>query len=221
MMPNQFIPVAEQSSLIEIIGKWVITTACKKAYFWHQSGFKDFSIAVNLSGRQFKQLDLFHELSEILYVSSLDPQFLELELTEKIFVENEKLNIQRLNLIKKMGLQISLDDFGTGYSSLSYLQQFPFDVLKIDRSFIHKIEQNAKNRVITKSVIEMALQLGLKVVAEEVETKSELEFLVNVLCDQVQGYLFSRPLPAKEFEQLLFTERPWETKNFEPLMIDL
>ena len=213
IMPDRFIAIAEQSSLIESIGEWVLATACERAYSWHQSGFNDFSIAVNLSGRQFKQLDLFHKLTQILFDSNLQPQFLELELTEKILVENEKLNIQRLNLIKKLDIQISLDDFGTGYSSLGYLQQFPFDVLKIDRCFVSKIDRNRKNAVITKSMIEMAHQLGLKVVAEGVETKSELAFLIDCQCDLVQGYLFGRPLPVKEFERLLFSDKRFDTTN--------
>jgi EAL domain-containing protein (putative c-di-GMP-specific phosphodiesterase class I) len=127
---------------------------------------------------------------------------LELELTETILVENIRTNVQRLNMLKKLGIQISLDDFGTGYSSLSYLQQFPFDTLKIDACFIRNINQNQVNAVITKTVIEMAHQLGLKVVAEGVETMAERNFLKNVQCDAIQGFLFSRPLAAKEFHKL-------------------
>lgn len=217
VMPNQFIGIAEQSSLIESIGEWVLSTACKQAQHWHKSGFDDFNIAVNLSGRQFKQLDLFHKLTQILYDSGLKPQFLELELTEQILVENEKMNIQRLNLIKKLDLKISLDDFGTGYSSLGYLQQFPFDVLKIDRCFITDIEQKSKKAIIVKSVIEMAHKLDLKVVAEGVETKSELAFLVENKCDLVQGYFFSRPISSNDFEQLLFSKRPFDIGKTELL----
>ena len=122
-------------------------------------------------------------------------------------MENIKANIQRLNLIKKLGINVSLDDFGTGYSSLGYLQQFSFDTLKIDRCFIRNIDNNKTNAVITKSVIEMAHQLGLKVVAEGIETKAELAFLVKHKCDEVQGYFLSRPLPAKEFQQLLSSNK--------------
>ncbi|MEL7011488.1 MAG: GGDEF domain-containing phosphodiesterase, partial [Cyanobacteria bacterium J06588_4] len=210
VMPSQFIAIAEQSSLIESIGEWVLATACRQTQAWHQLGYPDLAIAVNLSGRQFKQLDLFHRVTQILFDSGLKAEFLELELTEKILVENEKLNIQRLNLIKKLDIQISLDDFGTGYSSLSYLKQFPFDVLKIDRSFVSQIEQNSKNSVIVKSVIEMAHKLDLKVVAEGVETQSELEYLVGCDCDIIQGYLFSRPVPAQDFEKLLCEKNPFD-----------
>ena len=213
VMPNQFITIAEQSSLIESIGEWALITACTQTQSWHQAGFNDLSIAVNLSGRQFKQLDLFHKLTQIMFDSGLKPECLELELTEKILVENEKLNIQRLNLIKKLNVQISLDDFGTGYSSLGYLQQFPFNVLKIDRCFIKDIDRNTKNAVITKSVIVMAHQLGLKVVAEGVETQAELAFLVDCQCDLVQGFLLSGPLPAKDFEQLLVNNKVFEVSN--------
>jgi diguanylate cyclase len=205
--PNKFIHVAEESSMIEPIGEWILQTACKQTKIWHQAGFDFLKIAVNLSSCQFKQLDLFHRLTQILFDSNLEPKFLELELTEKILVENIKVNIQRLNLIKKLGISVSLDDFGTGYCSLGYLQQFPFDTLKIDRCFISNIDRNPKNAVITKSVIQMAHELNLKVVAEGVETEAELTFLTQHQCDEVQGYFLSRPLPAKEFEKLLFSKK--------------
>jgi diguanylate cyclase len=199
---NKFVPLAEDIGLIKPIGEWVLTTACDQMRAWLDAGLKNHKISVNLSGAQFKQSDLFHQIAQILFKTSLEPKFLELELTETILVENIRTNIQRLNMLKKLGIQISLDDFGTGYSSLGYLQQFPFDVLKIDACFIRNINQNQVNAVITKTVIEMAHQLGLKVVAEGVETSAELDFLKNVQCDAIQGFLFSRPLAAKEFQKL-------------------
>jgi diguanylate cyclase len=199
---NKFIPLAEDIGLIKPIGEWVLTTACYQMNAWLDAGFKNHKISVNLSAAQFKQSDLFHQIAQILFKTSLEPQFLELELTENILVENIKTNVQRLHLLKKLGIQISLDDFGTGYSSLGYLQQFPFDILKIDACFIRDINQNQVNAVITKTVIEMAHQLGLKVVAEGVETTAELDFLKNVQCDAIQGFLFSRPLAAKELQKL-------------------
>ncbi len=205
--PNRFIPLAEASSLIESIGEWVLKEACTQTKTWQQAGFDNFKIAVNLSGRQFKQLDSFHRLTEILFESTLEPKFLELELTEKILVDNLKANVQRLNLTKNLGIQISLDDFGTGYSSLSYLQQFPFDILKIDRCFVSNIDLNPTNAVIVKTIISMAHELNLKVVAEGIETQAELDFLVEHGCDEIQGYLFSRPLPTKDFEKLLFSHK--------------
>jgi diguanylate cyclase len=199
---NKFVPLAEDIGLIKPIGEWVLTTACYQMRTWLDAGLKNHKISVNLSGAQFKQSDLFHQIAQILFKTSLEPKFLELELTETILVENIRTNIQRLNMLKKLGIQISLDDFGTGYSSLGYLQQFPFDVLKIDACFVRNINQNQVNAVITKTVIEMAHQLGLKVVAEGVETSAELDFLKNVQCDAIQGFLFSRPLAAKEFQKL-------------------
>ena len=169
---------------------------------WLDAGFKNQTISVNLSGAQFKQSDLFHQITQILFKTSLEPQFLELELTETILVENIRTNVQRLNMLKKLGIQISLDNFGTGYSSLGYLQQFPFDILKIDACFIRNINQNQVNAVITKTVIEMAHQLSTKVVAEGVETTAELDFLKTIQCDAVQGFLFSRPLSGQEFQKL-------------------
>ena len=211
--PDQFIPIAEQSNLIEIIGEWVLKEACRQTKLWHTKGFDWIKIAVNFSGRQLKQSNLFHMLSQILINSGLDSHFLELELTEQILVENVKLSVQKMNLINKLGIQIALDDFGTGYSSLSYLQQFPFNVLKIDRCFVRNIDQNPTNAIITKTIIDMAHQLNLKVVAEGVETEAELAFLVKHECDDVQGYLFSRPLPTQEFEQLLVSGKRFPIPN--------
>ncbi|MEM9273630.1 MAG: EAL domain-containing protein, partial [Cyanobacteria bacterium P01_F01_bin.143] len=204
---EKFITIAEQSNLIEAIGEWALKEGCRQTKIWHDKGFTSIRIAINLSARQFNQLNLFQKLSQVLNNSGLDSQFLELELTEQILVENVKFNIQKLQLIKKLGIQIALDDFGTGYSSLSYLQQFPFNVLKIDRCFIRNIDQNSTNSIITKTIIDMAHQLNLKVVAEGVETETELAFLVEHKCDEVQGYLFSRPLPKQEFEELLFSNK--------------
>lgn len=200
---NKFIPLAEDIGLIKPIGNWVLKTACQQLKVWHSEGLKMIKMAVNLSGAQFRQLDLFHQITQVLFDTSLEAQYLELELTENILVENIKTNVQRLNLLKKLGVDISLDDFGTGYSSLGYLQQFPFDILKLDACFIRDIHKNHVNAVITKSVIEMAHQLGLKVVAEGIETRGELNFLKEAKCDAIQGFLFSRPLTGKEFKKLV------------------
>ncbi|MEL6786541.1 MAG: EAL domain-containing protein [Cyanobacteria bacterium J06607_15] len=200
---ERFIPLAEDIGLGGSIGEWVMKTACRQLRVWHDAGFNTLKMGVNLSSTQFRQLDLFHKITQVLFNVSLEAQYLELELTETILVENIKANVQRLNLFKKLGIGIALDDFGTGYSSLSYLQQFPFDILKIDRCFIHDINRNKINAVITQGIIEMAHQLGLKVVAEGVETSAELDFLKNIKCDAIQGRLFSRPLSAREFNQLV------------------
>jgi diguanylate cyclase (GGDEF)-like protein len=201
--PAVFIPIAEESGLIEPIGEWVLRTACKQTKSWHKLGLNAMQIAVNLSGRQFNLPHIRQKILEILLAEGLPPTCLELELTESFLVEHEEASIQKLNHLKALGLQIAIDDFGTGYSSLSYLQQFPFDVLKLDRCFIQNLDQNSKNQVIVEAVIKMAHQLNLQVVAEGVETKEELDLLQQYHCDLIQGYLFSRPLPASEFLALV------------------
>jgi len=221
ILPARILPLAEVSGLMDKISVWVLTEACNQAKTWHQAGFDFLRIAINVSGHQFKQSNLFYQLTNILSETKLDTQFLELELTEQILVENIQSNIQKLNLIKNLGVQISLDDFGTGYSSLGYLHQFPFDVLKIDRSFVSNVDQNSKNAVIIKSIINMAHELGLKVVAEGVETKSELAFISDCQCDEVQGYLFSRPLPVREFGKFLAKNKRFDLTTFKRLTADL
>lgn len=200
--PDKFIPLAEETGLIRPIGDWILETACRQMQVWHNKGLNQLKLGINLSGVQFKQSDLFHKITQVLFNSSLDAQYLELELTETILVDKIKTNVQKLNLLKKLGVQIALDDFGTGYASLGYLQQFPFDILKLDSCFIRDIDSNEVSAVIIENIISMAHQLGLKVVAEGVETEAELNFMKRVKCDMVQGYLFSRPLEAQEFQKL-------------------
>jgi diguanylate cyclase (GGDEF)-like protein len=201
--PDKFIPLAEETGLIVPIGEWVLQTACKQTKHWQTAGFPSLRVAVNLSSRQFSQIDLRKQLVQILMDTGLDPKFIELELTESMLVQNTEVAIRRLNALKSLGVEIAIDDFGTGYSSLSYLQQFPFDILKIDRCFIRNITENANNAAITKAIIEMAKSLNLKLIAEGVETEAELSFVCKHQCDAMQGYLFSRPVPAHDFEQLL------------------
>ena len=203
---DRFIPLAEESGLIKPISEWVLNSACEEAKAWQDIGLNFLKIGINIPGFQFRQSDLFHKITQALFNASLEPDFLELEFTEKILVENLKTNIQRLNLLKKIGIQIALDDFGTGYSSLGYLQQFPFDILKIDSCFIRNIDTNKVNAIITQNTIKMAHQLNLKVVAEGVETEAELKFLKQCQCDEIQGYVYSHPLPAKEFRNLVFSQ---------------
>jgi EAL domain-containing protein (putative c-di-GMP-specific phosphodiesterase class I) len=181
----------------------VLHTACKQTKVWQNAGFSSLRVAVNLSSRQFSQIDLRHQLVQILMETGLDPKYIELELTESMLVQNTEVAIRRLNALKALGVEIAIDDFGTGYSSLSYLQQFPFDILKIDRCFIRNITENSNNAAITKAIIEMAKNLSLKLIAEGVETEAELSFVCKHKCDGMQGYLFSRPVPAHEFEHLL------------------
>ncbi len=205
--PDKFIPIAEETGLIVPIGEWVLQTACQQTKLWQNAGFSSLRIAVNLSSRQFSQIDLRHQLVQLLMNTGLDPKYIELELTESMLVQNTEVAIRRLNALKSLGVEIAIDDFGTGYSSLSYLQQFPFDILKIDRCFIRNITENPNKAAITKAIIEMAKSLNLKLIAEGVETEAELAFMCQHQCDGMQGYLFSRPLPAHEFEQLLISHK--------------
>ena len=201
--PDKFIPLAEESGLIRPIGEWILDHACRQMQAWHNEGLNELKIGVNLSGVQFKQSDLFHNITQILFNSSLEAEYLELELTENILMENIPTNVQKLNLLKKLGVKIALDDFGTGYASLGYLHQFPFDILKIDACFVRNIDSNRVSAVIVENTISMAHQLGLQVVAEGVETEAELNFLKHVQCDVVQGFWLSRPLGAKDFQKLV------------------
>lgn len=201
--PAKFIPLAEETGLIEPIGEWLFNEACQQLKVWQKIGLDSLRVAINLSSRQFNQPTLSQRLVKILEQTGLNPSTLELELTESLLVSNPKLAAESMNALKKLGVQIAIDDFGTGYSSLSYLEQFPFDILKIDRCFIRNINNNPKNSVITATVIQMAHKLDLKVIAEGVETEEELAFLQENNCDEMQGYLFSPPVPASEFEKFL------------------
>lgn len=201
--PTQFIPLAEETNLISSIGEWVLRNACQQTKTWHDSGLSSMRIAVNLSVRQFNQPDLLERLVQILIDTGLDPQHLELELTESSLVENPQVAIARLNALKALGIRVAIDDFGTGYSSLSYLQQFSCDVLKIDQRFVRNINNNGKKKAIVNAISVMAHQLHLTAIAEGVETTEELAVLRQHNCDEVQGYLFSRPLPVEDFEKLV------------------
>jgi EAL domain-containing protein (putative c-di-GMP-specific phosphodiesterase class I) len=200
--PAEFIPAAEETGFIVQLGEWVLQTACRQMQVWQNAGFP-LRIAVNLSARQFHQPELSSRVAQILAETGLEANSLELELTESLMVEDAESAIATLQHLKNLGVCISLDDFGTGYSSLSYLTQYPFDTLKIDRCFISKITDGCTNAAIVKAIIEMAHSLCLEVIAEGVETEAEKDFLWRYKCDMMQGYLFSPPLTAADFEQLL------------------
>lgn len=201
--PSEFIPLAEKTGFIIPLGEWILKTACVQAQGWQTAGLPPIRIAVNLSGHQFSQPHLGELIVEILRETGLDPRYLELELTESTVMENPEVAIATLSELKSLGIQISIDDFGTGYSSLSFLGQLPFDILKIDRSFVSSLTQDAKNAAITTAILQMAQSLNLKVVAEGVETEAELAFFYGHQCDQIQGYWFSPPLSASAFEEVL------------------
>ncbi|NET27476.1 bifunctional diguanylate cyclase/phosphodiesterase [Okeania sp. SIO1I7] len=205
--PVEFIPLAEETGLIIPIGEWVLRTACNQTRIWQELGFGLLEIAVNVSRCQFTQTNIQERIIKIIQETALKPNYLELEITESLVMQNEKAATKIMEAWQMFGINISMDDFGTGYSSLSYLREFPFDVIKIDRSFIRNITEDSKTEAITIAIIQMAHNLNLKVVAEGVETQSELDFLRKYDCDEIQGYLFSAPLPTSKFENLLKTNR--------------
>jgi diguanylate cyclase (GGDEF)-like protein/PAS domain S-box-containing protein len=201
--PDDFIPIAEQTGLIIPIGEIVLRTACSQTKAWHARGFTPFWIAINLSGRQFQQRHLVSKIDDGIAESGLSPQHVELEITESFGMRNPELTVKILRELRKRGIKISIDDFGTGYSSLNYLKRFPISTLKIDRSFVRDIFVDHDDAAIVAIIIEMAHQLSLRVVAEGVETEKQLAFLKSLGCDFCQGYLFSPPVPAEQFEKLL------------------
>jgi EAL domain-containing protein (putative c-di-GMP-specific phosphodiesterase class I) len=203
--PVEFIPLAEATGLIIPIGEWVLRTACQQAKVWHSAGFADLRVSVNLSSSQFAQPQLSQRIIEILTSTGLNPNNLELEITESLLVKDIAGAIAIFSELQSWGIHIAIDDFGTGYSSLNYLKQFPLNNLKIDRCFIRNINGDPANIAITTAVIQMAHNLNLEVIAEGVETEAELLFLSQHGCDAIQGYFFSRPLPVSEFEELLFS----------------
>ncbi|MDQ2819935.1 MAG: EAL domain-containing protein [Pseudomonadota bacterium] len=201
--PIRFIGVAEETGLIVQIGAWVMRTACAQNMAWQQAGLGNLRVAVNLSARQFGAADLVPHLEKVLAETGLAPASLEIELTESLFMSDITPAVETLHRIKALGVNLSIDDFGTGYSSLSYLSRFPIDVLKIDRSFVSDIGRHGSESPIVASIITLAHNLKLAVIAEGVETLEQLDYLRRMGCDEIQGYYFSRPLPADEFEQLL------------------
>ena len=209
--PNQFISLAEETGLIGPISEVVLETACKQTKAWMDAGCGPLSISVNISGKQFQQRRLTHSVQHALAKSGLDPNYLDLELTESTLMTDTDSVISVLEEFRAMGVHISIDDFGTGYSSLSYLKRFPVDMVKIDRSFVMDITTNPDDAAIAGAVVAMAHSLKLKVCAEGVETLEQLEFLRSLQCDEMQGYFISPPVTALEFHELLFQNRNRDT----------
>ena len=201
--PAKFIPIAEASGLIVPIGKFVLRTACLQNKIWQEAGLKKVSVAVNVSGLQLGQKDFVKNIFTALEDADLEPQYLELEITETTIMKDPGGAAQYLNELKKAGIKISIDDFGTGYSSLSYLRRLPFDAMKIDISFIRNVLTDLNDAVIVKTIIAMGHSLDLKVIAEGVEQEGQLEFLKKHNCDVIQGYLLSPPVPAEVFSNFL------------------
>jgi len=201
--PGEFIPLSEETGLVVPIGQWALNAACEQNKALQAAGLPPMRVSVNLSGRQILDPQLPETVARILKDTGLDPKYLEVELTESILIQNQKTVLNTLHALREMGIQVSLDDFGTGYSSLSYLNRFPVDTLKIDKSFVENIPVNSDNVALIKAIIAMAHSLKLKVLAEGVENEQQLVFLREEGCDEIQGNLFSPPVPIEALEKLL------------------
>ena len=203
ILPGDFIPVAEETGLIIDIGRWVLKEACRQNSKWQKQNLKPISLAVNVSPRQFQYPGFYEDVSNAIEQSDLDPDFLELEITEGMLMSDVEKTVNKLNKLIGVGLTMSIDDFGTGYSNMKYLIQFPVSTLKIDRTFIMDVETDSSIASLTHSIIRMARSLDLKIVAEGAENKNQISFLKNHGCKIVQGNYYSKPLPAEEFGELL------------------
>jgi len=196
--PGEFMPVLEETGLIVPVGEWVLHAVCDQIGKWLRAGIPTVPVAVNLSPRQFASRDLGETIRRILEEHRVDPRLVEVEITESSLMVNLEETERILRFVGDLGVGLSIDDFGTGYSSLAYLKRFPLDSLKVDRSFVKDLTTDADDATITRALISMAHNLGLKVVAEGVETEAQLAFLVEHGCDEIQGFYFSRPLIAEE-----------------------
>jgi len=201
--PAEFIPVAEESGLIIDIGQWVLQTACEQLKRWKGAGYAQIMLGINLSSVQFREPGFINTLIEIIGRSGASPNYIDLELTERIIMKEDDATIRTLNEIHECGIHLSIDDFGSGYSSMSYLKKFPIDTLKVDRSFITDITSNADDAVIVSAMINLGHSLGLTVIAEGAEEVEQVEWLRQHGCDEIQGYYFSKPLPAPEMESYM------------------
>jgi EAL domain-containing protein (putative c-di-GMP-specific phosphodiesterase class I) len=201
--PGKFIALAEETGLIVPIGKWVLKDACAQNKAWQDMGFAPMRVAVNLSVRQFEDGNLVEVVKKILKETGLEPEYLELEVTETMAMKNMELIVKTLRDLKNLGIHIALDDFGTGYSSLKYLRNIPVDTLKIDRSFISDVNTNPSYGAIIDAIINIAEKLKLGIIAEGVETEEQSSFLIDKKCYEMQGFLFSKPKTKEEFENML------------------
>jgi diguanylate cyclase (GGDEF)-like protein len=201
--PVDFIPVAEQSGLILPLGEWIMKQSCIAAKGWSDAGLGDLTVAVNMSGHQFLQKDVVEKIERTIIETGIKPHQLEVEVTESVFMEDTDHSIKMLKAIQALGVPIAIDDFGTGYSSLSYLQRFPMDKLKIDRAFVRHLDEQHDNLVLTRTIIALCKTMGLKVVAEGVESKAEEQILIDEGCDYVQGFRYAAPIPDAKFRRLV------------------
>lgn len=201
--PGKFIPFAEQNSLIMEIDKWVLKTVCKQCRVWEDLNIRSKRVAINISSKQFENTKFLSFVKKILEETSAEARWLEFEITEGSLMQNPDQAIETLTQLRELGIKIALDDFGTGYSSLGYLSKFPIDKIKIDKTFIKDIPENKEDTAIVKTIIDLCKNIGSLAIAEGVETEKQLQVLSNYGCDEVQGYLFGRPVPLEEVEKVL------------------
>jgi EAL domain-containing protein (putative c-di-GMP-specific phosphodiesterase class I) len=200
----EFIPLAEETGMITEIGEWILRTACVQNRVWHDEGYDQLNMEVNISARQFQQQDFAGLVRRVMLETGIRAGSLETEITESVAMEDYSIPV--LNELASIGVKASIDDFGTGFSSLGFLKQFPINTIKIDKSFVRDISSNADSLAIIEAIIAMAHSLNMKVVAEGVETKEQLAFLKSHNCDEVQGYFYSPPVPDSDFSRLLEKE---------------
>ncbi len=203
LSPAQFVPIAEENGLIIPIGEWTLESICNQLNIWKNEGLNPPPVAVNISARQLEQKNFLNTIVTTLEKSKVENELLEIELTESILIKNSKRISKKLSKLRDKGMKVAIDDFGTGYSSLAYLSNFPFDKLKIDQSFIRDITSDRTAASLVTSIISMAHSIGVRVIAEGVETEAQMKFLTNYHCDEIQGYYFSRPIPASNFTELM------------------
>jgi len=217
--PNKFIPIAEESGLIIPITKWILETTCRQLAVWKEisPAYRDMIVSVNISGKHLSNEDLISDVEHALTVSGIRPRSLKLEVTESAAMDNAEQTISILNRLKTLGVRLSIDDFGTGYSSLSYLHRLPFDTLKIDRSFVYSVGESGENSEILQTIISLAKNLKKKVIAEGIETASQLSLLQNLGCDYGQGYLLSRPQTVEKTEKALYERHNWLPEAEKPV----
>ena len=214
--PAQFIPLAEETGVIVPIGRWVLKEACAQNMAWQRRGLRPVTMAVNLSPRQFADGHLLQDVDEALLASGMSPVLLQLEVTESMVMRNVSRAIKILDAIQSRGIRLAIDDFGTGYSSMSLMKQFPIDTIKIDRSFVRDLPVDSEDQAIAQAIISMGKALGMTVVAEGVETPEQQAFLRSHACDEMQGFLFSKPLPPKQMADLLRAEPALASPPLQP-----
>ena len=203
--PNDFIPIAEETGLIIPLGQWVFREACKQIKLWEKKFISQMKMSVNVSVKQFQEENFYTMIAETLYDVGVSGSLLKLELTESIIVNNVQASIAKIEAIRSLGIGFSLDDFGTGYSSLSYLKRLPLDELKIDQSFVRDIISDSNDAMLVRTIIDVAHNFDLHVIAEGVENEEQLSFLKESGCKMFQGYLFGKPMPHEEIERHFFS----------------